>query len=404
MGYSKVVFKGISWMGALQFAIRGLAFIKLLVMVKFLSPYQIGLFGIATLAVGFLETISDFGIGTFLIQHKDAIDTFVDTAWVMTIMRGLAVTITLVLISYPTAIFFKQQSALPLLLWASLIPAVKGFLNPSVAKFQKDLTFHKEFFYRTAAPAIDALVAIFLLPFIRNPLVLIFSLLLSVIGDTSLSFFVAKPLPRLHFNSLVAKEIRSFSQWVIVNSIVSYISSQLDTIVVGRILGTASLGIYQTIQKFSFRLLSDIGDIISKVTFPVFAKLRHDKNRAKQALKKILLIVVASLGAIALFMIVFAYQLLSILGSTWTVATTSFRSFAILGVIASVMAIITAFFLGYGRLDMTTKLVTVRTITLAIIILPLTKYAGISGAAFASLVSFIAIYPIAFVFLKKLIQ
>jgi PST family polysaccharide transporter len=404
MGYSKTAFKGISWMGGLQFSLRSLTFIKFLVMAKLLTPYQIGLFGIATIAVGFLETISDFGIGTFLIQHKDNIEDFIDTAWVMTILRGITLTALLLLLAYPTAIFFKQTQAIPLILVASFIPAVKGFVNPSVAKFQKELTFHKEFFYRFCAPIVDTFFAITLLLFVHNPLVLVFSLLLSVIADTVISFFVVSPLPAIHFDKSKANEIGRFSRWIILGGATSYFATQLDTIVVGRILGTANLGIYQTAQKFTVRLMGDISDVISKVTFPIFARLRLDPPRLHQALTRTIVTLTLSLSLLTILFVVFSHQILSILGPSWLVAELPFRIFSILGLLMGPMAIITAFFLGNGKQDMTTKLIIIRTLSLAIIIIPSAKLAGTTGAALASLFSFILIYPFAFLFLRKLIK
>ena len=64
---------------------------KEFIIARILSPYQFGAFGIATLVLVFAEILTETGINTFLIQNKDNTDKYINTSWVVSIVRGIAI-------------------------------------------------------------------------------------------------------------------------------------------------------------------------------------------------------------------------------------------------------------------------------------------------------------------------
>ena len=76
-------------MAAFRVTTRGIAFVRLSVLARLLDPHMFGLFGIAALVLAFLETITETGINVFLIQHEEPLEKYVDTAWVVSIIRVL---------------------------------------------------------------------------------------------------------------------------------------------------------------------------------------------------------------------------------------------------------------------------------------------------------------------------
>ena len=149
MGYLKDTIKSLSWMGALRVFIRGLTFIRLVILARILTPNQFGLFAIASLALAFLEIISETGINVFFIQDEGDFRSFVDTAWIISITRGTFIFLVLILTAPLIVSFFNSPASLTLIFWISLVPFLRGFINPSEAKFQKELEFNKEFYFRT---------------------------------------------------------------------------------------------------------------------------------------------------------------------------------------------------------------------------------------------------------------
>ena len=107
--------------------------------------------------------MTETGINIFFLQNRDKIDKYLNTAWVISIIRGFSISILVLLITYPVTNFFNAPQARPLLYLMAIIPIIRGFLNPSTIKFQRNLEFHREFIYRGTITVAETAAMIFLL-------------------------------------------------------------------------------------------------------------------------------------------------------------------------------------------------------------------------------------------------
>jgi len=91
MSFFRKTVKGLSWMGALRVVTRGFTYARTIILARLLVPAQFGVFGVASLALGFLEVITETGVNVFLIQEKAELKEYVDTAWLVSILRGILI-------------------------------------------------------------------------------------------------------------------------------------------------------------------------------------------------------------------------------------------------------------------------------------------------------------------------
>ena len=89
MGYTKTAIKGFSWMGAFRGVTRVFSLLRTAILARILMPSQFGAFGIATLILSFLEIFTETGINLFLIQEGSDLEEYVDTAWMISAVRGI---------------------------------------------------------------------------------------------------------------------------------------------------------------------------------------------------------------------------------------------------------------------------------------------------------------------------
>ena len=207
MGYKRDAIKGMSWLGSLRIATRIVSFFRTILLARILSPTQFGLFGIASLVLIFIETLTETGINIFLIQEDEKLDNYVNTAWVVSIFRGFIIFISILILSPLIAFFFNTPDAIPLLLLISIVPFIRGFINPSVAKFQKELQFSKEFQYRFITFVVDSLVAIVTAIVLKTALSIVFGLVAGALVEVFLSFLMVKPLPKFSFDGKKVKYV-----------------------------------------------------------------------------------------------------------------------------------------------------------------------------------------------------
>ena len=89
MGYTKDAIRGISWIGFFRIATRGISYVRIVILARILTPSQFGAVDIALLTLSITEIFTETGINIFLYQQKEKIDKYINTAWVVSIVRGL---------------------------------------------------------------------------------------------------------------------------------------------------------------------------------------------------------------------------------------------------------------------------------------------------------------------------
>lgn len=405
MGYFKKAVKGFTWMGALRASTRLIAFIKIAVFARLLTPSQFGLFGIAALALAFLEIITETGINIFLIQGEGKLEEYLNTAWVVSIVRGLLIGLAMVLAAPIVSSFFGSPESYSLLLLISVVPVVRGFINPAIIKFQKSLEFNKEFLLRFSVYTFDAVIAVIIVFITRSADSLVFGLIAGSIGELILSFAVIKPRPKLAFEFKKVKKIVDRGKWVTGAVFFNYLFREGDDIMVGRLLNTASLGLYRVAYKISTLPITEVADVVIKVTFPVYVRISGDTERLKKAFIKSILGVAAVVIPFGFALFIFTEQIvLIILGKGWLGVVPIVKVLAAFGVFRALTSATNPLFFAVKKQQYVTAVTFAGIVGLALTIVPLIKAYGIVGAGISALIGSIAAVPVSLYFLLKLFK
>ena len=402
MGYTGQVVKSVSWLSGFRIFTRILAFGKTIVLARVLTPVQFGVFGIASLVLEFLEMLTETGINIFLIQQKDKFDEFIDSAWFVSILRGILVGLLIFIGSFFIADFFKTEAAIGIIQLISVVPVIRGFINPSIVKFQKDLQFNKEFWFRSSTFFVDALVAVSLALITKSVYSLAWGMIAGVTLEVILSFLFAKPSPNFIFHKGYFKKIFHSGKWVTIYGIFNYVAQQGDNIMVGKLLGASPLGIYQMAYKISTLPISEVTDVVSKVTFPVYSKISGDISRLKKAFIKSTAIVSISTASMGMVFFLFPEDVIKILlGNNWLSAAPVLQVLSVYGVLRAISGSASSLFLGVGKQRYVTIMTFFRFAGLALTIYPLMQAYGMIGAAYSALVSVIIEIPLIVLFISK---
>lgn len=388
VGYSKQTITGISWMSAFRFVTRGIAFIRIIVLARILAPVQFGIFGVATIVLTLLEMLTETGINVFLVQEKGKIDEYVNDAWLISIIRGIIIS-AFIIISTPFVVsFFNIQGSKGLIYLISVVPLIKGFINPSEIKFRKNLEFNKEFYFRTSIFALDSSVAVIASLITRSAEGLVFGLIAGAIFEVILSFAVIRPLPTFSFNVRKFMKIFHSGKWVTLFGIFDYAASQGDSITIGRLLGAGSLGIYQMGYAIAKLPITEISDVANRVVFPVYSRISEETLRLRRGFLKISLVV--SVVSISLGLIIFFFPkdlFIFIFGQKWEPTLAVLKPLAIYGAIRGISNTVSSLFFALGKQKYVAGVTLIRLMILAITIIPLTANFGLVGAGYSVLLS-----------------
>jgi len=386
MNYYPTAFKGASWFSALRIITRGVTILKIAILARLLLPAQFGEFGIATILLGLLEIFTETGINVFLLQEKSDPEKYVDTAWTISIIRGILISLLILLSAPLVSQFFRVTHIIPLIYLISLVPLIRGFINPMIVKFQKDLKYHQEFSYRATIIFFESAVIIALAILTRSVYSFAWGLIVSAFLEVLISHLFVHPRPKLNFNIFQARQIITRGKWVTGYGIMEYIYTQSDNVVVGRLLGQGSLGIYQNAYKLSVLPLTEIGEVFYKVTFPIFVRLTQYPERLKKAAIKSSLILVSLLLVSSFALFYLAQPIISIfLGPNWQAAVSVIKILAFLGFLRGLGYSFNSLFFALQKQHRVTIITTTSAVGLLLSIVPLVSIYGLTGAAYSAM-------------------
>jgi len=359
---------------------------KLLVLARLLSPNDFGIMGIALLIVSLFETFSVTGIDAALVSKREEIESYLDTAWTVAVLRGFC----LALIAYASAplvaYFFQTPDVAPVLRAIALACLVRGLVNSATVYFQREMDFNKTFILGVAEAVSDALVSICLAIILGSVWALVIGYLAGTGARAITSYALHPRRPALRFDLTRVRELSGFGRWFWGSNVLTYLGANLDGVVIGRLLGPASLGLYQVSNRISLYLTREVMEMISQVTFPMYARLAGENERLRGSFLLATRIGFSVTFPLVLATTLFAEPLVRLaLGAKWLAAAPVLQLLVISSLLRGLGGLGGWLFYGVGTPKSSFVVTALRVIILAVLLIPLSHGYGLPGAALAVL-------------------
>ena len=402
MGYFKVAFKGLGYQTILRVSIRIIGFVKIALIARILGPAELGIFGIASLILSLLETLTDTGINVFLIQQNKNYKKYLNSAFLISIARGLIIAGVIVLSGPLIRIFFNIESTTYVLVLVSIVAILRGLVNPAIVKLEKEMFFDKELILRLFLYVVDTIFALYFTFKYQRAEGILIGMIIGVILEVLISWLFINPKPKIILNKKDVKFVLLRGRWVTLTGIFNYLFHNIDDIIVGKLLGIYSLGIYQLAYKLSTVPIYETGEIFGRVTFPIYTKISNDRVRLKRAFKKVTLTISLLVIPAGLILIIFANSIVSIvLGNKWIEAVPVIKLLAVFGILRSISASVTPLLYSIKKQAYAMNIMLLGLCSLILTIIPFIKYYGLNGAALSTIIATIFTLPLIYYYLKK---
>ena len=358
--------------------------------------------GIALLTMTVIESLSQTGFDVALIQRKERTKDYLDTAWTVEILRGLALFGILQVLASPAAKFFDSPDAEMLIRLIGLSLVFRGFLNIGTVFFRKELEFGKQFAFEFSGRVADFGVAVVAGFILKNAWVLVLAYISADLIRVVASYVIHPYRPRLKLEIRKARELFDFGKWILGSSALVFFLNRGDKALVGRLLGATMLGYYEIAYKISNLSATEFALVISQVTIPAYSKLQERIGTLREGYLRVLQVTAFFSFPLAGFIVVLAPELTrTLLGDKWLTAIPAMRALALGGALRSVIATTGPVYMGTGKPRIMTRYQAIQLALLIILVYPLTHYWGITGTAAA--VTLAAIAPLT-LFLKGVIR
>ncbi len=239
-------------------------------------------FGLATLIVTFmfgLALLSDIGIEQSVIQNKRGDDPlFLDTAWALHVVRGLALWGAAALVAYPLSLVYEQPQILYLLPVAAVGIVIDGFKSTSLMRLRREVAVTQLAAINIGAQLAGMLVTV-------TWAVLSPSVWALVVGGLASSAVrtIASHMSwlgtrnRFRWDPEAKREILNFGRWIFGSSVMTFIGKQGDRLLLGHYMGIATLGIYSMAVFIAEAVVQAATAVTSGVLYPVFSRLQREE-------------------------------------------------------------------------------------------------------------------------------
>lgn len=265
--------RGVSMYSFMRYGTKALSLLRLAIVARFLGPSEIGVFGLTLLLLAISEVFTETGINVILLKDRHQLSRFLDTAWVISIVRGGIIAALLWLLAAPIAVFYQAPELRWYLPVAALIPLARGFLNPALIAYQQNLQFGKESLLRTSVQLVDLLSGLALALWWQSALGLVSGVLFGVFFELAASFMLFPQRPNfLRMRWSLVRELYHESKYIIGNGILHYLTQNIDDLIIGKLLGSAGLGFYQTAYNIAKAVTMDFGEIVQQIFYPILAR------------------------------------------------------------------------------------------------------------------------------------
>lgn len=250
------------------------------ILARLLTPHEYGLFGLITICQATSQLVPQ-SISTAMIRQKDAGPEDVGAGVTLILLTGIFMAGVLVLLRHVVSSFFDAELARPLLFLAAILPLVSltAYFDGLLARtfeFKKNALFS---FLSTVLG--QTLVSVVLAYLGFGVWALLYGM--AAAGVVRLGLQLSTGTWRRLTPGRVSLRLASQSGSIFLLNVWNYLGRNADNMIVGKVLGTDSLGIYQRAYTLMMRPVDLFGGVTTSVFFPLMASIQSDVPRLKSA-------------------------------------------------------------------------------------------------------------------------
>lgn len=371
------------WVAGINIGDRVLQLLKVIILARLLSPAAFGLLGIAVLVLSGLRRFSTLGFDEALIQNKsENVDAYLNTAWIMKIVRGVVIAVIAILAAPHLADLFNEPRAEPLIQVIGAANLLLAVQNPAIVYFRKDLNFHKEFIYKTSARLIDFTVAVGFALYYRSVWALAAGIVAMNFVQFGLSYVIIDYRPHFEFDFDYAREMFSFGKWMFAQSALLFLFFEADDGFVGWFFTASALGFYQLAYRYSNAPATEVTQVVGRVAFPAFSKVQNNTEALRSGfLRVIQLSTIISFPMAAGIAVVAPQFVYVVLGDQWEPMISMMQVLALWGAMRSIDGSFGSVYKAVGRPDLEVKLLALRVTLAGLLVYPAANQFGVVGVA-----------------------
>lgn len=280
------VFSNFIWRFAERCGAQLVSFIVSIVLARILAPEDYGTIALVTVFTAILQVFVDSGLGTALIQKKDADDLDFSSVFYFNFVICLILYAGMFAAAPYIAIFYEDATLTPVIRVLSLTIVISGVKGIQQAYVSRNMLFKRFFFSTIGGTILSAFLGIGLAYTGFGVWALVAQQLSNTAIDTLILWITVKWRPKKKFSWKRLKDLLAFGWKLLVSSLLDTAYNNLRNLIIGKMYSSSDLAFYNQGDKFPKVIVTNINTSIDSVLLPTMSNVQDDRDRVKQMTRR----------------------------------------------------------------------------------------------------------------------
>lgn len=383
-GLTQRVLRSGVWIGAQNAGQSVLQTARSVILARLLTPEIFGLMGLCQVAIRGLDLFTETGIAPALIHRQERVEEAKDTAYTLQIARGFILAVLALPLAPLAAHYYSEPRLQNVILVLSTVFVISGFSNINTVLLQKKLDFRRLTYLELTVSTVSTITVVVLAWILRSVWALVIGQILTALLRVVLTYVIVPGRPTMRFDRQIAGELFRYGRFITGITIVLFVTSEIDNLVVGKVIGIQQLGLYTMAFTLANLPATHIAKIASSVIFPAYSSLQNEPARIRLAYLTVLRVVAAIALPAACGLAALAPEILGVVyGPRWVGGAGALRILALFGAARAIGMLSGYLYNAIGKPSISFYMSATKLAVILAIIYPMTSRFGLEGAATA---------------------
>ena len=283
---NKSLLSNFIWRFAERCGAQLVTFIVSIVLARILVPEDYGTIALVTIFTSILQVFVDSGLGTALIQKKDADDLDFSSVFYFNFVVCVILYIVMLFVAPVISAFYNDHSLIPIIRVASLTIVISGVKGIQQAYVSRNMLFKRFFFATLGGTIFSAFFGIGLAYAGFGVWSIVIQQLSNTAIDTLILWITVRWRPKKMFSLKRLKRLLSFGWKLLVSSLFDTVYNNLRNLIIGKVYSSSDLAYYNQGDKFPKLIVTNINSSIDSVLLPTLSSVQDNRERVKNMTRR----------------------------------------------------------------------------------------------------------------------
>lgn len=274
------------WRFAERTGAQLVTFVVSIILARLLEPQMYGTIALVTVFTTILQVFVDSGLGTALIQKKDADDLDFSSVFYFNLVSCIILYMLMFSLAPTLAKFYNNKDLIPIIRVISLTIVISGVKGIQQAYVSRNMLFKRFFFSTIGGTLASAFLGIYTAYLGFGVWALVIQQLSNTTVDTLILWITVKWRPKKMFSWIRLKTLLSFGWKLLCSSLLETIYNNIRGLIIGKMYSASNLAFYNQGEKFPQMIVMNINASIDSVLLPTMSSVQDNRERVKKMTRR----------------------------------------------------------------------------------------------------------------------